>query len=143
MDCFESIAPVIMIIAQISDTHLAFDAPDAEQHVSELASTITDINAFNPPADVIVHTGDIVNNGRRDEYAQAVAILAGARAPVYVLPGNKDDRANLRAAFFARSYFISEFIDYAIEDFPVRLIALTRLFRAAIAAGSVRNRRGV
>jgi Icc protein len=118
-----------MIIAQISDTHLAFDAPDAERRIDELASTITDINALDPPADVIVHSGDIVHNGRQDEYAQARALLAKARAPVYVLPGNKDDRANLRAAFFARGYLapIYEFIDYAVEDFPVRLIVLDTL----------------
>jgi 3',5'-cyclic-AMP phosphodiesterase len=112
-----------MIIAQISDTHLALDKPDAERRRRDFASTVADINALDPPADVIVHTGDIVHNGRQDEYTQARAILAKARAPVYVLPGNKDDRANLRAAFFARDYPVSEFIDYAVEDFPVRLIA--------------------
>jgi Icc protein len=118
-----------MIIAQISDTHLALNTPDAERRRRDFASTLADINALNPPADVIIHTGDIVHNGRQDEYAEAVALLAKARAPVYVLPGNKDDRANLRTAFSARGYLapISEFIDYAIEDHPVRLIALDTL----------------
>jgi Icc protein len=116
-----------MIIAQISDTHLALDKPDAERRMRDFASTIADIDALDPPADVIVHTGDIVHNGRQDEYAAAVALLAKARAPVYLLPGNKDDRANLRAAFFARGQLVSEFIDYAVEDFPVRLIALDTL----------------
>src|SRR6516165_4252449 len=96
---------------------------------ADFASMIADINALDPPPDVIVHSGDIVHNGREDEYAQAVALFAKARAPVYVLPGNKDDRANLRAAFSARGYLAldSEFIDYAIEDYPVRLIALDTL----------------
>jgi Icc protein len=118
-----------MIIAQISDTHIALDTPDADQRIRDFARTITDINALDPAPDVIVHTGDIVHNGRQDEYAQAVAILAKARAPVFVLAGNKDDRANLRAAFAAGGYLTpdSEFIDYAIEDFPVRLIALDTL----------------
>ena len=118
-----------MIIAQISDTHLALDKPDAERRLRDFVSTIADINALDPPADVIVHTGDIVHNGRQDEYAEARAILVKASAPVYVLPGNKDDRANLRAAFSARGYLspISQFIDYAVEDFPVRLIALDTL----------------
>jgi Icc protein len=118
-----------MIIAQISDTHLAFDTADAERRISDFASTITDINALDPAPDVIVHSGDIVHNGRQDEYAQAAAILAHARAPVYVLPGNKDDRANLRTAFSAGGYFAKggDFIDYAVEDFPVRLIALDTL----------------
>jgi 3',5'-cyclic AMP phosphodiesterase CpdA len=118
-----------MIIAHISDTHLALDTPDAARRLRDFASTIADINALDPPADVIVHTGDIAHNGRQDEYAQAAALLAKASAPVYVLPGNKDDRANLRAAFSARSYLAraSEFIDYAVEDYPVRLIALDTL----------------
>ena len=118
-----------MIIAQISDTHLAFDAGDAEQRLRDFTDTILDINALDPPPDVIVHTGDIVHNGRQDEYAQAAAILAEARAPVFVLAGNKDDRENLRAAFSARGYLApdSEFIDYVIDAFPVRLIALDTL----------------
>jgi 3',5'-cyclic AMP phosphodiesterase CpdA len=118
-----------MIIAQISDTHLTLDTPEAERRIREFALTIADINALDPPPDAIVHTGDIVHNGRRDEYAQAAALLAKAHAPVYVLPGNKDDRANLRAAFSKQSYLAStcEFIDYAIEDHPVRLIALDTL----------------
>ena len=118
-----------MIIAQISDTHIALDTPDADQRAQDFALTIADINALNPAPDVIVHTGDLVHNGRQDEYAQAVATLAKARAPVYVLVGNKDNRANLRAAFSACGYLApdSEFIDYAVEDFPVRLIAVDTL----------------
>ena len=118
-----------MIIAQISDTHIALDSPDADQRIRDFELTVADINALDPAPDVIVHTGDIVHNGREDEYAEAVAILAKARAPAYVLAGNKDDRANLRNAFSARGYLApdSDFICYAIEDYPVRLIALDTL----------------
>jgi 3',5'-cyclic-AMP phosphodiesterase len=118
-----------MIIAQISDTHIALDAPDGDRRMRDFASTIADINALDPAPDVTVHTGDIVHNGRSDEYAQATALLAKAGVPVYVLPGNKDERTNLRAAFSAAGYFVTghPFIDYAIEDYPVRLIALDTL----------------
>ena len=118
-----------MIIAQISDTHIALDVPNADQRISDLALTVVDINALNPLPDAIVHTGDIVHNGRQDEYAQAMAILAKARAPVYVLAGNKDNRTNLREAFSACGYLVPDFdfIQYAIERYPVRLIALDTL----------------
>src|SRR6266581_2777522 len=118
-----------MIIAQISDTHLTLDTPDANQRIRDFALTVADINALDPAPDVIVHTGDIVHNGRQDEYAQAAATLAKARAPVYVLGGNRDNRANLRAAFSTCGYLSpdSDFIDYAIDDYPVRLIALDTL----------------
>jgi Icc protein len=118
-----------MIIAQISDTHIALDTPDADQRIRDFALTVADINALEPAPDAIVHTGDIVHNGRQDEYAQAVATLAKARAPVYVLAGNKDNRANLREAFSECGYLApdSDFLHYAIDDYPVRLIALDTL----------------
>ena len=122
-----------MIIAQISDTHIALDTPDADRRLRDFALTIADINTLDPAPDVIVHTGDIVHNGRADEYAEAVTILGKARAPVYVLAGNKDSRANLRSAFSAGGYLApgSAFIDYAVEDFPVRLIALDTVSSAS------------
>jgi len=118
-----------VIVAQISDTHLALDTRDAERRMRDFALTIADINALDPAPDVIVHTGDIVHNGRQDEYAQALAILKKARAPFYVLPGNKDDRANLRAAFSNGGHLAAngDFIDYTVENYPVRLIALDTL----------------
>jgi len=118
-----------MIIAQISDTHIALDLPDTEQRIRDFALTIADINSLDPLPDVIVHSGDVVHNGRPDEYAQALSILAKARPPVYVMAGNRDDRTNLRAAFSGGGYIASdsEFIDYAVEDYPVRLIAVDTL----------------
>jgi 3',5'-cyclic AMP phosphodiesterase CpdA len=118
-----------MIVAQISDTHIVLDIPDADQRIRDFALTIADINALNPGPDVIIHTGDIVHNGQQDEYAQAVAIIATARAPVYVLAGNRDNRTNLREAFAPHGYLApdSDFIEYAIDDNPVRLIALDTL----------------
>jgi 3',5'-cyclic AMP phosphodiesterase CpdA len=55
-----------MIVAQISDTHIALDTPDADQRISDFVRTIADINALDPAPDLIVHTGDIVHNGRRE-----------------------------------------------------------------------------
>lgn len=115
-----------MIIAQISDTHIALDTPDADRRIRDFEATIADINALDPAPDLIVHSGDIVHNGRQDEYNQCISTLAKAVAPVYVMVGNKDDRANLLQAFSPFGYLApdSDFIDYAIEDFPVRLLAL-------------------
>jgi 3',5'-cyclic AMP phosphodiesterase CpdA len=118
-----------VIIAHISDTHIELDAHDSSRRIADFESTIADINRLDPAPDVIVHTGDIVHNGRADEYAEAARILGKARAPAYVLAGNKDDRSNLRAAFAAGSYLApdSGFIEYSIEHHPVRLIAVDTL----------------
>lgn len=120
-----------MIIAQISDTHLTLDPndEDGEQRIVDFERVIADINALDPAPDVIVHTGDIVHNGRKDEYARACKILAKAKVPVHVIPGNKDDRENLKAAFPDMAHLCADspFVDYAVEDFPVRLILLDTL----------------
>ena len=115
-----------MIIAQISDTHLTLDAQGSQQRLADFRAAIDDINTLDPAPDLIVHSGDIVHNGRADEYAQAAQILNRAQAPVYVMAGNRDDRVNLRAAFSMNGYLSgeSEFIDYAVEDFAVRLLML-------------------
>ena len=43
-----------MIIAQISDTHIALDTPDADRRISDFALTVADINAPDPAPDVIL-----------------------------------------------------------------------------------------
>ena len=115
-----------MIIAQISDTHIALGAADADRRAADLGQTLADINALDPPPDVIIHTGDVTHGGRHEDYAVAASLLATARAPVYVAAGNRDDRDNLRhsLARWVRPAPDSVFLDYGVEDFPVRLIAL-------------------
>ncbi len=118
-----------MIVAQISDTHIAHREPDAARRASDLARTIADIETLDPPADVVIHTGDVVHGGHPEDYACAASLLRQARAPVYLAPGNRDDRENLRDAFRQWGCPASgpRFIDYAIDDFPVRLIAVDTL----------------
>ena len=118
-----------MIIAQISDTHIALDTPDADRRLHDFESTIAHINTLDPLPDVVVHTGDIAHNGRPNEYAAAAGILAEARAPIYVIPGNKDNRSNLHAVLSPLGYLNSgsDFIEYAVKDHPVRLIAVDTL----------------
>ena len=115
-----------MIIAQISDTHLIVDGPGSAQRIADFEAVVADINTLDPAPDLVVHTGDIVHNGLAEEYALAAEILGRARAKTYVMAGNKDDRANLRTAFAGQAYLSesSEFIDYAVEDHPVRLLML-------------------
>ena len=103
--------------------------PDADRRIEDFERTIADINALDPAPDVIIHTGDVVHNGRPDEYAQAAAVLAKANTPTYVMVGNKDNRENLQAEFSSAGYLAlgSDFVTYSIEDFPVRLIVLDTL----------------
>ena len=118
-----------MIIAQISDTHIALGLDDTDRRASDLERTLADINALDPAPDVIIHTGDVVHGGRREDYAAAASLLAAARPPVYIAPGNRDDRENLRHSLSRWLPPVSDsgLLDYAVEHFPLRLVAVDSL----------------
>ncbi|NOZ73578.1 MAG: phosphodiesterase [Chloroflexi bacterium] len=118
-----------MLIAQISDTHLAgWDkktfgiAPMAEN----LARCVNHINQFKPRPDLVLVSGDISNDGRKEELEQAAALLGELHIPYFVIPGNHDERALMTAAFSREvcPTESEEFIHYAIEGYDLRLIAV-------------------
>ncbi|MBT6098010.1 MAG: hypothetical protein HOH05_06505 [Marinovum sp.] len=118
-----------MIIAQISDTHINLNTPGSDQRLLDFEKVIHDINSLDPQPNLIIHSGDIVQNGRMEEYAEATRILSKATAPVYVMAGNKDNRKNLKKSFAKDTYIsaVSKFIEYEINDFPIRLIMVDTL----------------
>jgi len=120
-----------MLIAQISDPHIV--PPGALLYggvdtAGFLRRAVAALNALEPPPDIVVITGDLVDKGEPAEYDHLRALLAPLAAPVFVIPGNHDSREPLRAAFAADGYLPGDgFLNYAIDDFPVRLIALDTL----------------
>ncbi|MEJ0058822.1 MAG: hypothetical protein WDM79_04190 [Terricaulis sp.] len=68
------------------------------------------------------------NDARADEYGVLAGLLNDAPAPLFLLPGNHDDPALMRAAFPAHGYFPREGpLSYAIDEFPVRLVAIDQI----------------
>jgi len=121
-----------MIIAQISDTHVAAsDAADAvlRARADSLRQCIADINRLDPPPDVVIHTGDMTDRGQAAEFAHARAMLSELKAPLYATPGNRDGRAGFTRAFAADGYLTADdaFVHYAVDGYPVRLVALDSL----------------
>jgi len=118
-----------MIIAQISDTHIDPDSPNAAQRVRELERCVDDINRLDPLPDVVFHTGDLVHNGNAAKYQIAARILGGLRCPLHVAVGNRDDRAIIRSTFAAGRDLLSDtpFVQFSVDRYPVRLIALDTL----------------
>jgi 3',5'-cyclic AMP phosphodiesterase CpdA len=116
-----------VILAQISDTHiLAKDSPDpaAESRADNLRRCIADINRQR--VDAVIHTGDSVHHAAADEYAHLREILSELEAPLFFTPGNRDDKSTLRDALdgIAHMPITAGFAHYAVEDYPVRLVAL-------------------
>ncbi|MGO8918046.1 MAG: phosphodiesterase [Stellaceae bacterium] len=118
-----------MWIAQISDTHIR-PAGVLYQRVADsnamVAAAIGQINALDPLPDLVLLSGDIVDEGRPAEYAMARQLLATLTAPLRIIPGNHDDRSACRAAFHDHAYLPASGPFNYVDDRsgPVRIVAL-------------------
>lgn len=118
-----------MLICQISDLHVRAGRTLADGRVDTAACLercVATIGRLDPQPDLVLATGDLVERGDPAEYALLAELLAPLRAPLYLLPGNHDERAALRAAFPAHRWMqgADPFIQYAIDDWPLRLLVL-------------------
>ncbi|MEW6058928.1 MAG: metallophosphoesterase [Actinomycetota bacterium] len=76
----------MVTIAHISDPHVG--SPYFVPHL--MNRVIVELNELNP--DVVVCTGDLTNEGYRQEYKNWVAYAERLNAPTYTVPGNHDAR---------------------------------------------------
>jgi Icc protein len=121
-----------MLIAQITDTHISTPGSrnDRDFRTAEhLARAVAHLNGLAPGPDVVLATGDLVERGQIDEYERLHELLQPLGMPVYLIPGNHDDRDNLRRVFDHHRYLPRDgrFIQYTVDDWPVRLVALDTL----------------
>lgn len=120
-----------MIIAQISDTHIAEKGRLLYGRVDTagfLARAVQHLLALAPQPDVVLATGDLVDAGRPEEYQHLRELLAPLPMPVHLIPGNHDRREALVSQFPDHRYLPrAGFIQYVVEGYPVRLIALDTL----------------
>ncbi|HVZ98848.1 MAG TPA: metallophosphoesterase [Caulobacterales bacterium] len=115
------------VIAQISDMHVrAGPNADGFDPAGDVERALQQIEALG--ADVIIATGDLVNDARAEEYAALAEALGGASAPLFLVPGNHDNRDRLRAAFPDHAYLPERGrLSYTVENFPVRIVALDQI----------------
>lgn len=118
------------LIAQISDLHLKADQKltyGVVDCLGALRRAVDHLNASQPRPDIVVISGDLVDFGRADEYAVLKRELARLHMPVYLVPGNHDDREQLLAGFTHHTYLPTNAnapLDWVVEEHPVRLIGL-------------------
>ncbi|MBT3371815.1 MAG: phosphodiesterase [Rhodospirillaceae bacterium] len=118
--------------AQISDCHISEPHGMADrmyQTARHLRRAVAHLNGLAQPPDFVLCTGDLVDSGGSGEYAILADLLGQLAAPFYLLPGNHDDRDAMRLAFPEHGYLAGPegFMQYTIEDWPLRLIALDTL----------------
>ena len=118
-----------MLIAQISDLHIR----DHLGMFGELVDTsktlekaIQLLNALDPQPDVVLVTGDLTDDGTKEQYSQLLEIISSLNTPWLPLPGNHDDYTEFINAFSSKlpDDLPENHCSYVINDFPVRLVAL-------------------
>ena len=117
-----------MLIAQLSDTHVRPKGVRYQGVVDSnagLHDAIDRLHALDRRPDLVLLTGDLVDEGRPEEYEQVREILRRLVIPLLVIPGNHDDRDNLRTAFADHAYLPPRGpLHFCVEDYPVRFIGL-------------------
>jgi Icc protein len=120
-----------MLIAQITDTHITRPGTllmGVVDTAAALEGAVAALNRLDPAPDIVVFTGDLVESGVPEEYAHLRALLTPLRAPIFAIPGNHDAREPMREAFIGDGYLPRHgFLNYALEDYPVRVLALDTL----------------
>ncbi|MEM7405043.1 MAG: phosphodiesterase [Pseudomonadota bacterium] len=116
-----------MQLVQISDTHIVEDDVVTRGHfrtAERLRHAIAAINAMRPLPDLVLHTGDITDNGTPEEYTHAIQLLDELRCRWMVMPGNHDLRDPMRDAFpeLRTATNGMSHLSYAIDDYPVRIL---------------------
>ncbi len=122
------------LLVQLSDPHikspgaLAYGRVDTAAYLQDAVNAI---NALNVPPVAVLITGDLTDFGRPAEYAHLRQLLQPLRCPVYLMPGNHDDRLALRQAFPSEVQALTSetddmaaFIQYAIDLGGLQLITL-------------------
>jgi Icc protein len=117
-----------MLVAQITDIHLGFDPQDPDElNRRRLDAVLAALVEMTPRPDLLLATGDLVEDGFDEiSYPRLREILADLPFPVHFALGNHDSRADF-LAWFPEAATADGFVQYAIEDHPVRILVLDTL----------------
>lgn len=135
-----------MLIAQISDTHVRADGTLLHGRIdtrAALEACVGHVNRLLPRPDVALATGDLADHGRPEDYRLIRALLDRLAMPVYVIPGNHDDRAAMLRAFAGDALPTDgPFLHYTVEHYPLRLIGLDTVLPGEVSGGLCAERLG-
>jgi 3',5'-cyclic AMP phosphodiesterase CpdA len=89
-----------LLIAQITDIHLGFDAGNPlEMNRTRLDSVLREIAAAKPTPDIIIASGDLTEAGAVEDYRTLRELFDACPVPVLPMMGNHDLRETFRQVF--------------------------------------------
>ena len=117
------------LLAQISDLHVTAGGRLSYRVVDTVAmarACVKHVLSLKQRPHAVAITGDLTDSGQPAEYALLRELIAPLEMPVYLIPGNHDERGALRAAFPDHAYLgqSGDAIQYTIEAHPLRIVAL-------------------
>lgn len=117
------------LLVQLSDPHIREPGKLAYGRIHTapyLAQAVDSIGRLPQRPDAIVITGDLTDFGRAAEYEHLQSLLAPlGDMPLYLLPGNHDERQQLRASFPSHSYLGTDgFVQYSVPIGGLQLVTL-------------------
>jgi 3',5'-cyclic AMP phosphodiesterase CpdA len=96
-------APGTPLFLQISDTHIGFNKPANTDVVATLNRSIDLVNALPAPPAFALHTGDVTQLSKAEEFDSAQQLLARLKpGELHVVPGEHDVTDGPGTEFFAR-----------------------------------------
>lgn len=127
-----------MLLAHLTDVHVRPHGVLANRVVDTngmLERALRHVAALEPKPDAVIISGDLTDGGLPEEYEILRDLLRRHLAmPVYLIPGNHDLREAMKhvLAEFPGVAADPKFVQYVIDDFPVRLVMLDSV---AVGAG--------
>lgn len=134
-----------MLIAQLSDPHVmpagerAFGRLDTGEMLGQAVARLLQLD---PRPDVVLLTGDLADGGAPGPYQELRRRLAALPMPLYLMPGNHDERRALREAFPEADYLRQDpdFLHFDVDLGALRLIALDSLVPGQVHGALCRRR---
>ena len=117
-----------MLLAQISDLHVRPRGVTYKNAVDSnrmFADAVAHLNRLDPRPDLVLITGDLVDEGLPAEYDSLRELLTQLETPYLLMPGNHYYRDLLAATFSEHDYLPKKGPKhYVIADHPVHIVSI-------------------
>ncbi|MDB6061033.1 MAG: metallophosphoesterase [Verrucomicrobiaceae bacterium] len=112
---------------QISDSHIGFNKDPNMDPASTLQEAIADIKRINLKPSLLLHTGDVSQLSKPEQFDTAEQIIRGAGLDTHYVPGEHDTLIDSGKPFFARFSAGAENGWYSFDQRGVHFIGLVNV----------------